>query len=160
MDTIQLSREDLLSLYNAGNAEVKKMLEDKCGSDNLKLKIEDRINSVEDACKENGTTWEEELPFKDPKNDEQKCVNAFASLIQITKAYNQGKKKDWKNSRQYKYLAWWNMNGASGSGLSFDDTDYDYSSASVASRLHLLEESHVEILSKKFPGVWEDYMTE
>lgn len=160
MDTVQLSRQDLLSIYNAGNDEVKKLLEDKCGSENFQLKIEDRIQNVYAACVENGTTWAEELPFKEPKNQEQRCVNAFASMIQIVKAFNQGKTKDWKNSNQYKYYPWWRMDGASGSGLSFIGPIYCGSSATIASRLCLLEESHVEIVAKRFQPIYQLLMTE
>lgn len=163
METIQLTKQDALKLYNETTKEGKKFLEEKFGDKTFSFKIEDRINSFEDACRENGIEPEDVLPYTDPQTPDEKSINAYAKLVQIIRAFNEGKIPDWKNSSQYKYYPWFWMDGRkspSGSGLSFDDFDFVVSYTCVASRLCLLEQRHVEIVAKKFEDIYIDYMTQ
>jgi len=160
MQTIKLSDANAKLMYPTALPEIQKMLEDSFGRDFFSTKVEDKIKSFEDCCTENGVDPDDIIPFKEPKNGDEKCINAFAKLIQINRAFNQGKKKNWKNPGQYKYYPWWKMDGSSGSGLSFDGYAYGRSHTSVASRLLLLDSSHVEHLVNLFPDIYEDYMTE
>ena len=160
METFKLEKSDLLKIYNESSEAGKKYLEEKIGSNNFKLRLEDRLDSFEACCVENGVDPDDVIPFANPKNGDEKCINAFAKLIQIDRAYNQRKKKDWKNSNQPKYYPWWWMDGRSGSGLSLYVVVNVRSYTFVASRLCVLSREHAEHIAKTFPDIYEDYMTE
>jgi uncharacterized repeat protein (TIGR04076 family) len=160
MEAVQFDRSEIAKLYNQGNDAVKNFLEEKFGKENLFHQVSDETEAVEDACKENGTSWDQERPFSEPKNPEQKCINAFAALIQIVKASRKGGKIDWRNSNQYKWIPWWWMNKESGSGLSFGAAAFGHSNTGVASRLYSLDEATAKSIAINFPGLWEDFMTE
>lgn len=161
METIQLTAKEASRLYKGADANGKQLLEEKFGTKAFQVKdITELIQTVKDACEYNGTVLEEITPFKNPVTDQQKSVNAYAQLCEVIKAFNEGGKKDWRNSSQYKHYAWFRMDGKSGSGLSFSGTDFDYSFSIVSSRLCLLNEEHVPIVAKRFLSLYEDYMTE
>lgn len=161
MQSIQLNTKEAQRLYRGADATGKQLLEEKFGAKSFQVKdITELIQSVEDACEYNGTTLEEITPFKKPVNDQQKSVNAYAQLCEVIKAHNEGGKKDWRNSSQYKHYPWFRMDGKSGSGLSFHVAHFGCSHTSVASRLCLLNEEHVPIVAKRFLSLYEDYMTE
>lgn len=159
--TLQINLAKAKVLYPSAEGELRKMLEDTFGKDNLTIPNPiDKVHSLKDACELIGAEESDYLPFPNPKNSDQKCINAFAFMIAVAKAFNQGKKKDWKDSDQYKWFPWWRMNGSSGSGLSFDGADCGYSGARVASRLMVLDQEHVKIMAERFFKQYEDLMTE
>lgn len=154
--TNNLTPQDLTKIYNNSNEEGKKLLEEKFG----KEAFNNSLSTFEECCAFNGTKPEDVIPFRDPKNDDQRSVNAYAMLIEITRAHLRGKKKDWKNSSQRKYTNWYWMDKSSGSGLSLLAVDYGGSRAAVASRLHSLDEKTSKEIFEKFPQIVEDFMTE
>lgn len=154
--TNNLTPQDFTKIYNNSNEEGKKLLEEKFG----KEVFNNSLSTFEECCAFNGTKPEDIIPFKDPKNDDQRSVNAYAMLIEITRAHLRGKKKDWKNSSQRKYTNWYWMDKRSGSGLSLDDVVNGSSYTNVSSRLHSLDEAASKEIFEKFPQVVEDFMTE
>jgi len=154
-----LTQSDIISLHTKGNAETKSFLEEKYGKEIFSNPF-GSINSLEDACKMNGTDLADAIPFPNPKNDKQRCINAFAAKIEIVQAANGGKIPDWKNDNQRKYRPWYWMNGSSGSGLSLLGVGYGPSDTYVASRLHFLTREHAEKFYEKFPQIEEDLMTQ
>lgn len=163
MENVNLTKEVGLQLYKEASETGKLILEKLFGNYLFNQKIEDRIQSFEDACLENGVEPEDILPYSEAQTPDEKSINAYAKLIQIIRAFNQGKVPDWKNSNQYKYYPWFWMDGrytSSGSGLSFGAYDYDRSITYVASRLCLLEERHAEIVAKRFLDIYTEYMTQ
>ena len=160
MKPLVIDENKARKLYPTAPPEWKTTLEDSFGKEFFSLKIEDRIHSLEDACKENGTTLDEVVPFKNPTTPKQLCVNAFASMIEIIQAFNEQQIPDWRNPNQYKRYAWWNMDGASGFGRSFSGGDCGDSDTNVASRLQLLKLDHVKIVADRFKHIYEPLMTQ
>lgn len=163
MENLQINKENALKAYNSTDDAGKNLLKALFGETIFSQKLEDRILTFEDACRENGVEAEDVLPYTEPITPDEKSINAYARLVQIVRAFNQGKVPDWKNPNQYKYYPWFWMDGrntSSGSGLSFYVCDYDFSNARVASRLCLLEERHAEIVAKRFQDIYSEYMTQ
>lgn len=122
------------------------------------MKITDKIKTYEDACKDLNIDPIENLPFKEVATPDQKAINAFAKLIIIVKALNEGWTPDWKNSSQWKYYPWFRMGGSVGSGFSFGGSVYDYSSSGLGSRLVLKNDELATYVGNQFKELYEDWM--
>lgn len=160
MENLQINKDNALKAFSSADESGKSLLKALFGENIFSQKLEDRILTFEDACRENGVEAEDVLPYTEPITPDEKSINAYAKLVQIVRAFNQGKVPDWKNASQYKYYPWFRMDGKSGSGLSFADCGYGFSGTRVASRLCLLEERHAEIVAKRFQDIYSDYMTQ
>lgn len=159
--TISSDRSKVLQLYKNADAPTKQIIEKLFPADQLQESPEDRINSLEDACAINGTPIQDAIPFPEPKTKKQKCINAFAAMIEIKQAFNGGKKRDWKNTNQNKYIAWWRLNDtSSASGVSLHAVDCDDSFAIAAPRLYTLDRDHEELIAERFFNYAEDLMSE
>jgi hypothetical protein len=160
-ETIQLSKDDIQKIYDKGNDDVKQILASKFGQQTFDgTNHEKSVFSLEDACKINGTDPKDYIPYPNPINGDQRAINAFALFTQVTRAFNKGVKRDWKNPNQSKWYPWFRMDGKLGSGLSLGDAAFVLSTARVASRLCVLQSQHVGIISERFFKSYEDLMTE
>lgn len=123
MQTLQLSKEKAIKLWPTASPEFKEMLIESFGEKTFAGDIFQRVNSYEDACKENGTT--PLIPYPDPQDDDQISTNAFHMLKEIIKAYCEGWTPDMLNPDEYKYLPWFkaekDSDKAAGFGLSYGD---------------------------------------
>lgn len=160
MQTLQLDGATARRLYPSAVPELKEILDKSFGKEFFSQKVEDRIHSVQDACKETGRDINQVIPFPKPINQFQDWLNANAEMAVIIEAFNENKIPDWKDDDQEKYRGWWRMDGSSGSGLSFNAAVYDISVPTVASRLHLLNEKHLLIIKDRFFSIWERLMTQ
>lgn len=160
MNNFELTQSEILSIYKETSDSGKKILDDKFGKDKFSSKIEDRIWSLKDACLANGTPIEDAIPYPTPKNEKQRCVNAFSAKIEFVQAFNESVIPDWKNSMQYKYTNWYYLNGCSGFGLSFFVVHCADSHTRVASRLYFLKESHSKLFYERFPEIEQQLMTQ
>jgi hypothetical protein len=126
MQTLQLSKQKAIELWSTASPEFKVILIESFGEKTFAGDIFQRVNSYEDACKENGTT--PLLPFPNPVDDDQISTNAFHMLKEIIKAYREGWTPDMLNSSEYKYLPWFkaekDSSKAAGFGLSYDGYVY------------------------------------
>lgn len=153
---MNLTQLEIIRLYRNGNKETRTFLEEKFGKEILdKSNPEDIIFSLEDACEYNDTPLGDAIPFPNPKNEKQECINAFAAKIEIMQAFNKGEIPDWKNSDQPKYMNWYRLDGSSGSVLSLGAVCCDGSFAGVASRLCTLKEKHSKLFFERFPDIEE-----
>lgn len=157
---IKLSKEEAVKLFAQASPAGQQFLKDKFGADTFTYDPVEQIKSLEDACTVTGADEHTAVPFENPANDDQRCINAFAALIQINRAFNQNKKKQWGDNINPKWYAWWKMPAPSGSGLSFGGAVFGISHTRVPARLTLLKKDHVKILADRFPGYYEDLMTE
>ena len=130
MQTIKLSVENARKMYPTACAEIKTMLEDSFGKESLKLKVTERIKTWEDAANEMGIDPVTSPPFPIPVGSFQEAANAFFKLDVIATVLLEGVELDWTNEDQYKYYAWFN-NYKPGSGFSFYDTSYDWTSTNA-----------------------------
>jgi hypothetical protein len=129
MQTLQLSKEKAIELWPTASPEFKAILTETFGEKTFAGDIFQRVNSYEDACRENGTR--PSLPYPNPLDDDQISTNAFHMLKEIIKAYREGWTPDMLNSSEYKYIPWFkaekDSSKAAGFGLSC--VGYDYGDA-------------------------------
>lgn len=118
-----------------------------------------KIKSLEDACKNNGTTPEEVLPYKDPVTWEQNALNAVATIWEMTKAINGDWKADYKNSNQTKWFPVFRMTPT---GLVFscaycegwNSSSYAYIGAPFA----IESDEKAEYMGNEFLHIYKQYI--
>lgn len=151
-----LSLQDAKKLLPHLNETGKKIIFEKLGEDAFDFDPVRDINSLEDACAYNGSDIKNVIPWANPINADQRCVNAFAAFIEIYRAFNESKVPIWGPGTPYKYFPWVNMPVPSGVGLSFCVPGYDYSNSFVPARLTLLNQKHVKIIFDRFHQLMKD----
>jgi len=77
----------------------------------------DRVKTFEDACQVLGLD-QSELTVSGVLEEDFESISAYAKLIIINKALNEGWKPNWADDDEYKYYLWFDL--SSGSGLRFD----------------------------------------
>ncbi len=119
-----------------------------------------KVKEWEDAYKLEGKDPATSLPFAEPKNAEERALNAMQKTWTIIRALNEGKKPDWNDWKQKKWELWWNMDGnpAVGSGFSLVAVFYDYSFTLVGSRLVFLDEKVARYFAKQFGHIVREWM--
>jgi len=122
--------------------------------------MESQIKTFEDACVALGLNSAEEIPFANPKNGNQKAVNAAAKLFIIANALNGDWVADWDNWDQYKYYPWFNMRSkaAGGSGFSCHDFSFGHGHSFVGSRLVYKDRETAEYAGTQFLDIYRDLM--
>lgn len=111
-----------------------------------------KVKKWEDAYLMEGMDPQKSLPYQDPKNVEERALNAMAKTWKVIKVLNGGEVPDWNNWNQRKWELWWDMSGdpAVGSGFSLDDVYYAGSFTDVGSRLVFLDEKVARYFAKHF----------
>lgn len=114
-----------------------------------------KIKTFEEACKALKLDPVKSLPNVTgmPKLH-QAAIIAHAKLVIIAEALNEGWKADWENGNWDKYYPWFKM---SGSGLSFNGFDFQYSFSGVGSRLCFKSSELAEYAGKKFIKLYKEY---
>lgn len=116
--------------------------------------ITDRVKSFEDACNVLGIQ-EGELSLSGYLLPEFKTMVAYAKLIIIARALNEGWIPNWKDDSQYKYYPWFDL--SSGSGLRYRDYVGLYSSSAVGSRLCFKSRELAEYAGNQFLSIYTDF---
>lgn len=158
MEQLTLIKADVVKAFNNGDASVKKLLQDLFPDQVLSGKITDRVKTFSDACDVLGIN-EEDITMNlqcEALPDDVKSIMAYAKLVIICRALNEGWKPDWTNGNQWKYYPWFAL--SSGSGLSYHDFANDYSFSSVGSRLCLKNKELAEYIGKQFSDIYAEYM--
>ncbi len=118
----------------------------------LGMKVTDRVNSYEDACKELGIN---PVVFgQDLSIDEI----AYMKLKTIVKAFNEGWTPDWDNSNETKYYPWFKMS-SSGVGFSSYVFVYARSVSAVGSRLVFKTKDLAITAGQKFTELYKQMLT-
>lgn len=114
------------------------------------------IRSFEDACKKEGVD-PKKLPDVSMIPEEfGKPIIAAYKLMIVFKAINDGWKADWGNGDQYKYYPWFEVL-SSGFGFGNSYCTYDYSHASVGSRLCTDSQEKALYIAEQFKALYEDF---
>lgn len=115
----------------------------------------ERIKTFEDACRELGLSTVQ--IGVDGLSDDEKSIHAYAKLIIIARALNEGWTPDWNNTNQYKYVPWFKEN--SGFGLSYNDFVGWISTTNGGSRLCYKTRELAEYAAKQFADIYKDFLT-
>jgi hypothetical protein len=159
MNTLEIKKENAQKAYNEGCSDVKKVLINLLGKETfIAANITDRIKTYEDACEALGTTSDDQyFEYRpDAVKGHEKTLLAYAKLLVIVKALNEGWVPDWKNSSQYKYYPWWDL--SSGSGLSRIAVYYRDSCSAVGSRLCFKSRELAEYAAKQFKDIYTEFL--
>lgn len=135
----------------------KEQLEEIDKQVNKKKSITERIQTLDDVYKE----LSGDLPFlesatdliKNPYTKEEKSINAFYHLLNITKAYNKGIIIDWGNTIQYKYLPYKYFDGSS----IFVKVGTWSCHCNAAGGLYFKSEAWAKDALSKFRDIYNDY---
>ena len=124
------------------------------------MNITDKIKKWEDACEVLSIDPIKSLPYPTPADQDEIAVNAFFKLTKIREVLNEGWKPDWKDSSEWKYYPWMDLedDNGSGLGLSFGVYVYGISASTVGSRLVFKSRSIAEYAGKQFTDIYAELM--
>ncbi len=157
MEELKVIKNNALKAYNDTDEKGKKLLVNLFGDKVFSQKITDRVKTFEDSCNVLGIEHVVKVDTIGLPKDEISII-AYAKLIIIARALNEGWTPDWGNRNQYKYFPWFEMNQA-GSGFSRSYYDNWYSDAGVGSRLCYKSEELASYAGKQFQDIYEDFLT-
>lgn len=121
-----------------------------------------QVESFEKACELRGYDVNTVLPdVSNYPTKHQKAVTAFAKLVIINEAMNEGKGLDWNDDDQYKYYPWFDMEfhkKNNPSGFRFYDTYYAVTSTrtSGGSRLCFFTREDAKYAGEHFENLYRD----
>jgi hypothetical protein len=159
MQTLEIKKINAADAYKQADANTKKVLEILLGKENLvPQKITDRVKTYADACEllgidpDLGLSCSKSGVWKDIEN-----ISAYAKLIVIARALNEGWTPDWSDSSQIKYVPWFKEK--SGFGLSYYDYDYWSTITTVGSRLCFKTSELAVYAATQFADIYNDFLT-
>ena len=149
-DTLTLAKKE----YNKTDASGKQLLENIFGKDAFQRDFKE-IKCFEDACNANGTNADDILPYKDPINDKQEAMNAFAMMCEIVEAINPDFVPDYGNSNQPKWYPWFEWDNLA-SGFRFNASGYVNVRTHSAGGSRLCSETieKSNYIGKQFIDIW------
>ena len=159
MQTLEITKDNAFKAYKATDANGKKLLEELLGKENLQpVKITDRVKTYADACEllgidpDLGLSCSRSGVWKDIEN-----ISAYAKLIVIARALNEGWTPDWSDSSQRKFVPWFKEK--SGFGLSCNDYGDWYTITDVGSRLCFKTAELATYAATQFADIYNDFLT-
>ncbi len=155
METLQISKENALKAYDQAGDKTKRVLADLFGEKVfLKKNVIECIKTLQDALDYNGESMEDFNARTEHDSDDEK---AYKELKVIALALNEGKPIDYKDASIYKYYPWFYAVG-SGSGFSFDEYAFDYSSSCVGALLCVNTSEKATYMGKEFIEIFNRYI--
>ncbi|KQS33952.1 hypothetical protein [Dyadobacter sp. Leaf189] len=124
----------------------------------MEQSITDRVKSYEDACAIKGIeplTIEAFGFLPENQREYQFCVHKYDVINEVL---NEGWSPDWMNwdeRKYFPYFYWDKDKAAGGSGFSFGVFSYDYSGATVGSRLVFRNAELARYAAKQFLDICE-----
>lgn len=156
----QLSSETILAKYAKADKAGRKLLEELYGVELFAPNLLDQINGLDDALKITGDKMEEVIPFANPINEYQECMNAKGELIQMVKAATGNWIPDFADTNQPKWepIFQWN---SSVSAFRFWFSLYDLTHANAISgaRLVFPSQEMSDKFGKKFTELYNKVLT-
>jgi hypothetical protein len=154
---LKLKKETARKIYATAPESLKEILVETFGEDCFRKKDFKDFKTFEDLCQASGTTEEEFNRKWDPTVFDPSTI-AFEKIKVMTRAYNQDWPFDAYNTKQYKYYPWFEVL-SSGFGFSSTLYSYDYSDASVGSRLCFENQEKAEHAGRNFIKLFEEFIT-
>ncbi len=103
-----------------------------------------------------GVEEKDVIPFKKPKNDFQRGLNAAAKLMLIADVLNEGWEADWNDRTQVKYYPWLYYAGG-GSGFSYVVYGCDNLYSYVGSRLVFRTRELAKYAATQFIDIYNEF---
>ena len=116
------------------------------------------VKTFDDACQVLGINGEViSASLNDALGTDAASISAYAQLIIIARALNQGWQPDWSNQSEYKYFPW--FKNKSGFGLSYYVYAYWLTTTTVGSRLCFKTKKLAEYAATQFADLYNDFLT-
>ena len=157
MKTLVIDEKDAKMLYPNASKEIKLILENTFGKELFSIKLIDTIKDFNDILKISNKELEKIIPYLEPKNKEQKSLNALAKIQLISKVLNEGTILDWCNENQYKYYPYFKKITA---GWEVDSCYYYYCSAYVGFGYYYISSELALFAANTFKDIYIDYLPE
>lgn len=149
MSTLQIKKDDAIKAHENAKKDGKKLLENLFGKSTFQKDIMDRIQTLDDVCKELGV-----LPhlYECNSNDpDDIAANALKQALLIARCYNEGKVLDWTNTNQPKYCHYYEKTA---SGWALRGVYVWVTYTSCCSRLYFAKREHAQDAWKKFSHIY------
>lgn len=120
--------------------------------------ITERVKTFEDACDELGIEPNDFFTGEvcNELHGDIKSIVAYAQMIIICRALNEGWTPDWNNEIQYKYSPYFKMKA--GFGFSYTDCATWRTSTTVCSRLCFKTRELAEYAGTQFETIYNDFL--
>lgn len=156
MSNIKVDSENVLIAYKNADDKGKKLLKDLYGDQvDFNQNIMDRVKTFEDACAV--LKIDPATVLVAARHEDTKSINAYAKLIIIIRALNEGWVPDWADTNTYKYYAWFIHK--TGVGLSYYGDVSASSGTHFGSRLVFKSMELAAYAGKQFEDIYRDYLT-
>ena len=134
----------------------QKILKETFGKKCFEKRKFDEIKTFDDACRECSMT---ELDFNENFGNKGLSIDtiAYEKLKIIIRAINQNWQPNWNDENQKKWWPYFNL--SSGFGFSGSVYDYDFTGASVGSRLCFESKEKADYAANQFLKIYEDFLT-
>lgn len=149
---LKLTLKDAKKIYPTASKELKVILENTFGSNNLSSIITDRINSFKDIMEILEETENNAIPYKNAQTLLEKSLNAHWRGEKIAKAYNEGTVLD-SNSNEDKYFIYSCLSGGARVLDVYFWSDGVYGPAGLGFKNRTLA---LDALAK-FPQIYKDF---
>ena len=117
-----------------------------------------KVKTFEEACEALELDSKKVVPdFSMYPERHQKAMVAYAKLVIIVEALNEGWQPDWGNDDQWKYEPWFYMGGSSGSGFAYYFYGDWNSFSFCGSRLCFKSRELAEYAGEQFRDLYKDY---
>lgn len=152
METLPISKANVLSAYKKADKKTKELLEELFGKQTLSTKVTDRIKTFEDACAETG---------EDPDNQKFHTGTpdeiAYNKLKVVIAALNEGVVLSFADSNQRKWYPWFEFKV---SGFRFHGTYYVITTtgANGGSRLCFHSEELAQYAGTQFIELYNQFL--
>lgn len=158
METVNLSKANLLNTYNKADKAKKEFLEDLYGKETFMKVVDlDSIRTIDDVIAAHEVDDDLRILLNySGTNEVMRGAKYFALASMIANVFNQGWVADWNNDNEAKWYAWWylNITNSDPSGFRLDYAYFDYTTSIVGSRLCLKDESTCKKVARLFPDVY------
>lgn len=157
MQTLQIEKGNLQKAYGQADEKGKQLLQNLFGKKEF-IPITERVKSYSDACVVLGIPPCTVLVTTTDKLDSDAAsIYAYAMLIVIARALNEGWEPDWSDHTQYKWYPYFEFKP----GFGFSSTYYAhwYAHTNVGSRLCYKTSELAEYAGKQFDKIYQDFLT-
>ena len=153
MNDLQITKEKALKIYDKADAKGKALLVKVFGKQALKKNAIDRIKTIDDILADNDITKQQFESDCEKLTEDEK---AYRLIKMLCLSLNQGWKPNWKDSDEFKYFPWFEIDGSS--CFRYHDCDCWYVFSIIGSRLCFVSRELAEYAGKQFTDIYKDFM--
>lgn len=153
METFQIDKKFMKSLYDKGSKEIKDLMIGKYGAGPFTTTVMERVTSFEDALEETGLS-----PFEVYSEADSKDEKAYKKLKLIASLLREEWWPDWNDKNQQKWFPIFKYSAGSGFGFSLSGYGCDLTTLGVGSRLCFPTEKLANYFGEHFIDIHRDLL--